>query len=380
MEVSYLSASKQLPSNNKIIPLTPFYDDSGIIRVGGKLKNSMLTESQKHPILLPKTDHVVNLIITDYHLKLLHAGPQLIQAALREKFWILSARDAVRREVRKCIPCFRNRPKLAEQIMGELPKSTVCPSSVFHRTGLDFAGPFLIRSSKGRGSRNTKCYICVFVCFATKAVHLEVVSDLTSRTFIACLKRFVARRASPHFGGLWESVVKSFKFHLKRVIGTASVTFEELATITSQIEACLNSRPLSGISNDPNDLSALTPGHFLIGKPLTAIPQVPIPDDLHLCDRWRMIQRMIQHFWNRWSNEYLTKLQSRPKWRTLQPDIKVGDLVLIKHENLAPLQWRLGRIVKTFPGGDNRVRVVELKTESGKLLRPISKLCKLPIT
>ncbi|GBO03254.1 hypothetical protein AVEN_74550-1, partial [Araneus ventricosus] len=346
----------------------------------GRLKNSMLTESQKHPILLPKTDHVVNLIITDYHLKLLHAGPQLIQAALREKFWILSARDAVRRVVRKCIPCFRNRPKLAEQIMGELPKSRVCPSSVFHRTGLDFAGPFLIRSSKGRGSRNTKCYICVFVCFATKAVHLEVVSDLTSRAFIACLKRFVARRASPHFGGLWESVVKSFKFHLKRVIGTASVTFEELATITSQLEACLNSRPLSGISNDPNDLSALTPGHFLIGKSLTAIPQVPIPDDLHLCDRWRMIQRMIQHFWNRWSNEYLTKLQSRPKWRTLQPDIKVGDLVLIKHENLAPLQWRLGRIVKTFPGGDNRVRVVELKTESGKLLRPISKLCKLPIT
>ncbi|GBM79586.1 hypothetical protein AVEN_140205-1, partial [Araneus ventricosus] len=116
MEVSYLSASKQLPSNNKIIPLTPFYDDSGIIRVGGRLKNSMLTESQKHPILLPKTDHVVNLIITDYHLKLLHAGPQLIQAALREKFWILSAQDAVRRVVRKCIPCFRNRPKLAEQI------------------------------------------------------------------------------------------------------------------------------------------------------------------------------------------------------------------------------------------------------------------------
>ncbi|GBM47270.1 hypothetical protein AVEN_61376-1 [Araneus ventricosus] len=157
----------------------------------------MLTKSQKHPILLPKTDHVVNLIITDYHLKLLHAGPQLIQAALREKFWILSARDAVRRVVRKCIPCFRNRPKLAEQIMGELPKSRVCPSSVFHRTGLDFAGPFLIRSSKGRGSRNTKCYICVFVCFATKAVHLEVVSDLTSRAFIACLKRFVARRGRP---------------------------------------------------------------------------------------------------------------------------------------------------------------------------------------
>ncbi|GFR03532.1 integrase catalytic domain-containing protein [Trichonephila clavata] len=156
MEVSYLSAGKQLPSSNKLILLTPFYDDFGIIRVGGRLKSSILPESQKHPILLPKTDHVVNLIITDYHLKLLHAGPQLLQAALREKFWILSARDAVRRVVRRCIPCFRNRPRFAEQIMGDLPKFRVSPSSVFQRTGLDFASPFLIRSSKGRGNRNTK--------------------------------------------------------------------------------------------------------------------------------------------------------------------------------------------------------------------------------
>ncbi|GFY54262.1 integrase catalytic domain-containing protein [Trichonephila inaurata madagascariensis] len=195
MEVSYLSASKQFPSTNKLIPLTPF-DDSGIIRVGGRLKNSILPDSQKHPILLPKIDHVVNLIITDYHLKL-HAGPQLLQAALREKFWILSARDAVRRVVRRCNPCFRNRPRFTEQIMGDLLESRVCPSSVFQRTGIDFAGPFLIRSSKGRGSRSTKCYICVFVYLATKAVHLEVVRDLTSKAFIVCLKKLVACRGKP---------------------------------------------------------------------------------------------------------------------------------------------------------------------------------------
>ncbi|GFW52089.1 integrase catalytic domain-containing protein [Trichonephila clavipes] len=113
-EVSYLSAGKQLPSTNKLISLTPFYDDSGIIRVGGRLKNSILADSQKYPILLRKTDHVVNLIVSDYHLKLFHAGLQLLQSALREKFWILSTRDAVRRVVRRCIPCFRNRRKFAE--------------------------------------------------------------------------------------------------------------------------------------------------------------------------------------------------------------------------------------------------------------------------
>ncbi|GFY06849.1 integrase catalytic domain-containing protein [Trichonephila clavipes] len=137
-------------------------------------------DSQNHPIILPKTDHVVNLIFTDYPLKLLRAGPQLLQAALREKFWTLLVLDVVRRVVRRCIPCFRIRPRFAEQFMGDLPESRVCSSSVFQRTGDDFAGPFLIRSSKGRGSHNTKRNICVFVCLATKAVHLEVVSNLTS--------------------------------------------------------------------------------------------------------------------------------------------------------------------------------------------------------
>ncbi|GFX91829.1 integrase catalytic domain-containing protein [Trichonephila clavipes] len=429
MEVSYLSAGKQLPSTNKIIPLTPFYDDSGIIRVGGRLKNSILADSQKHPILLPKTDHVANLIISDYHLKLLHAGLQLLQAALREKFWILSAQDEVRRVVRRCIPCFKNRPRFAEQIMGDLPESRVCPSSVFQRTGIDFAGPFLIRSSKGRGSRNTKCYICVFVCLATKAVHLEVVSDLTSKVFIACLKRFVARRgkpseifcdqgtnfygasrdlrkefrqlmkedafhqflvtdnitfhfnppSAPHFGGIWEATVKSFKFHLNRVVGVTSLTFEELSTLSSQIEACLNSRPLCVLSSNPDDLCVLTPGHFLIGKALTAIPQPTVPDDLRHCDRWRLLTRMTQNFWNRWSSEYLTLLQSRSKWRIVQKNLDIGDLVLIKHENSPPLQWKLGKVTETFPGKDGKVHVVKVKTQTSELVRPIAKLCPLPI-
>ncbi|GFW55679.1 integrase catalytic domain-containing protein [Trichonephila clavipes] len=243
-------------------------------------------DSQKHPILLPKTDHVVNLIISDYHLKLLHAGPQLLQAALREKFWILSARDAVRRVVRICISCFRNRPKFAEQIMGDLPESRVCPSSVFQRT-------------------------------ATKAVHLEVVSDLTSKAFIACLKRFVARRGKPseifcdqgtNFYGasrdlrkefrqlMKEDAVHQFLFHLNRVVGVTSLTFEELSTLSSQIEACLNSRPLCVLSSSPDDPCVLTPGHFLIGKALTAIPQPTVPDDLRHCDRWRLLTRMTQHF------------------------------------------------------------------------------------
>ncbi|GFY04282.1 integrase catalytic domain-containing protein [Trichonephila clavipes] len=313
--------------------------------------------------------------------------------------------------------------------MGDLPEYRVCPSSVLQRTGIDFAGPFLIRSSKGGGSRNTKCYICVFVCLATKAVHLEVVSDLTSKALIACLKRFVARRgkpseifcdqgtnfygasrdlrkefrqlrkedavhqflvtdnitfhfnppSAPHFGGIWEATVKSFKFHLNRVVGVTSLTFEELSTLSSQIEACLNSRPLCVLYSSPNDPCVLTPGHFLIGIALTAIPQPTVPDDLRHCDRWRLLTRMTQHFWNRWSSEYLTLLQSRSKWRIVQKNLDIGDLVLIKHDNSPPLQWKLGKVTETFPGKDGKVRVVKVKTQTSELVRPIAKLCPLPI-
>ncbi|GFV15973.1 integrase catalytic domain-containing protein [Trichonephila clavipes] len=356
------------------------------------------------PFMLPKTDHVVNLIISDYHLKLLHAGPQLLQAALREKFWILSARDSVRRVVRRYISCFRNRPKFAEQIMGDLPESRVCPSSVFQRTGIDFAGPFLIRSSEGRGDRGLPCHEFEPSITkdppSTKAVHLEVVSDLTSKAFIACLKRFVARRGKPseifcdqgtNFYGasrdlrkefrqlMKEDAVHQFLFHLNRVVGVTSLTFEELSTLSSQIEACLNSRPLCVLSSSPDDPCVLTPGHFLIGKALTAIPQPTVPDDLRHCDRWRLLTRMTQHFWKRWSSEYLTLLQSRSKWRIVQKNLDIGDLVLNKHDNSPPLQWKLGKVTETFPGKDGKVRLVKVKTQTSELVRPIAKLCPLPI-
>ncbi|GFX18213.1 integrase catalytic domain-containing protein [Trichonephila clavipes] len=155
--------------------------------------------------------------------------------------------------------------------------------------------------------------------------------------------------SAPHFGGIWEATVKSFKFHLNRVVGVTSLTFEELSTLSSQIEACLNSRPLCVLSSSPDDPCVLTPGHFLIGKALTAIPQPTVPDDLRHCDRWRLLTRMTQHFWNRWSSEYLTLLQSRSKWRIVQKNLDIGDLVLIKHDNSPPLQWKLGKSHGNIP-------------------------------
>lgn len=187
---------------------------------------------------------------------------------------------------------------------------------------MDYAGPILVRTTKGRGHRAHKAFIAVFVCLSTKAVHLEVVSDYTTEAFLAAFRRFTSRRglcsemysdcgttfvgadralqnllraaspdgrliastvamegvkwhfnppAAPHFGGLWEAAVKSTKHHLRRVIGETTLTYEELNTFLAQVEACLNSRPLRPLSDDPDDVSALTPGHFLIGAPLLAV-------------------------------------------------------------------------------------------------------------
>lgn len=185
---------------------------------------------------------------------------------------------------------------------------------------------------------------------------------------------------APHFGGLWESNVKAVKTHLKRVTGNTTLTFEELNTLLVQIEGLLNSRPIAPISDDIDDINVLTPGHFLIGDAILSIPEPKYLDikESHL-SRWQNIQKRVQGFWKLWSSDYLTSLQQRPKWRQEQPNVSVGNLVLIKDENLPPSRWTLARITELCPGNDGLVRVAKLKTKNGELKRPIVKLAILPV-
>lgn len=239
-----------------------------------------------------------------------------------------------------------------------------------------------------------------------KAVHLELVSNLTAEAFIAALTRFINLRAgsvrhmysdngtnfvkadrelreaakiwqshdvlrhldvhsiewhfnvpsAPHHGGLWEAAVKSMKAHLRRMGGAHLFTFEEMATLLARITACLNSRPLTPLSSDPNDLTTLTPGHFLTGQAI-----------------------MTPEFWIRYNREYITEQQRRNKWAKLYRSMQIGDMVFIKNEITPPGQWLMGRVVNTFPGPDGRVRSCEVRTEKSRLIRPITRLCRLPI-
>lgn len=263
-------------------------------------------------------------------------------------------------------------------------------------------------------------------------MHLELVGDLTADAFIAALQRFVSRRGkcaklfsdnglnfvgsknklremydmfqshqlkiklddfctksaiewhlipphAPHFGGLWEAGVRSAKYHLKRITGTANMNFEEYATVLARIEALLNSRPITALSEDPNDVSPLTPGHFLVGRPLTDIAEADLSDRRETTlSRWQRHTQMVQHFWARWSQDYITTLQNRNKWHKPVP-VKPGQMVIIREDNLPTMQWRLGRIEDVFPGQDGLVRVANVRTGTKVIRRPIAKLCLLPI-
>ncbi|XP_049873592.1 uncharacterized protein LOC126373008 isoform X4 [Pectinophora gossypiella] len=423
-EIETLSNGKCLKAKSHILQLSPFIDDSGVLRVGGRLKNAALNYEKKHPALLDSKHHLTKILMAAEHLRQGHAGPQHTLYSFREQFWPIGGRTLARSIVRKCITCLRLKAKTLNPFFGDLPSSRVTEFYPFQTCGTDFAGPFMISSKKGRGNRVSKSYLCLFVCFSTKAVHLEVVSDLSTAAFIACLKRFISRRGKPHyiycdnaknfvgaknelgrmlrsslrsvyeytanegikftfnppysptFGGLWEAGVKSAKHHVKRIVGNANLTFEELSTLFTQIEAILNSRPLTPLSHDPNDLSPLTPGHFLIGRPLTSLPAPP-GDNMKLKNRYILIENLRQRFWERWRHEYLSEMQQRTKGRLRNSNLQLGDLVVFKEENLPPLKWRLGRAQKLYPGADGVVRVADFLTFRGTERRAVNKVCPL---
>lgn len=190
---------------------------------------------------------------------------------------------------------------------------------------------------------------------------------------------FVPAR-SPHFGGLWEAAVKSCKHHLKRVLNQTPLSYEEFYSILTQVEAVLNSRPLIPISSDPADLEVLTPGHFLIGRPLTAVPQRDLTTSkTNYVRRYQHMQQIFQQFWTRWSKEYLHTLQQRSKWQfDKDPQLKLGSMVLLKEDNVPPLCWPLGRIIDLHPGADHIVRVASVQTKNSILKRALTKLSLLP--
>ncbi|GFU95903.1 integrase catalytic domain-containing protein [Trichonephila clavipes] len=322
------------------------------------------------------------------------------------QFWPINGKGIAEKTVHDCIACFRQKPTEVDQLMGNLPSERVTPSEPFLNSGMDFCGPFQIKFKNQRKGIFSKVYVAIFVCLATKAIHLEAVTDLTTEAFIAALKRLCARRGristlmsdnatnfkgaaaelnrfiklicnknetlanyfaseaiqwkfipprSPNFGGLWEAGVKSFKHHLYRILVNSKITFEEFETIIIQIEGILNSRPLVPLSDNINEYEVLTSGHFIIGRPISAIPEpaILVISDNRL-SRWQYTTKCVQTLWKRWKNDYLNLLQQRNKWQFEKNNVAVGYLVLLKEKDLPPCKWAMARILEVIYGTDGK--------------------------
>ena len=432
-EYECLTLKQPLNRKSSIISLAPFLDNDGLLRVRGRLDNSGLSFDEKHPLIIPEKSHLANLFIQHTHIILCHAEYNIMLRAIRQGFYITRLKNGIRKCIRMCKSCTIYKRKCQQQVMAALPAERVNFTLPFTYTGVDFAGPFSIKSSMLRNAKLLKGYASIFVCFATRAVHIEVCSDLSADAFLATFTRFTSRRGlpktmysdngknfvgasykllqehhkflkgveqalvdkyaldgfkwsfippyAPHMGGIWEAAVKSMKSHLKKLSTNISYTYEEFSTLLARIEAILNSRPLSTVSDNTSEILPLTPGHFLRGAPITAHPEGSEnlhSENLSHLSRWKRL-KIIQHiFAQRWKSEYITELQRRYKWRSTRNNLKENDIVIIKEDHLPATEWRIGRIIEVTRGKDNNVRVAKIKTQHGIIDRPIVKLCILP--
>lgn len=387
-------------NEGSLTQLNPKSDGDRLLRMDGRLRFAdELPYDTRHPILLPKDHPVTKLVIADAHERLGHgAGVEQVLTELRSRFWIVKGRRMVRNVTEACAECrHRFTMKIGHQMMAPLPKSRLQSSlRAFEKVGVDYGGPFLTK--QGRGRTRAKRYLCLFTCLTTRAVHLEMSYSLDTDSFINAFTRMTSRRGTPtyvisdngtnfvgaerelrelvkaldtdritqetskyhpidwkfnppcapHFGGVFEALIKSAKKAIKAILGDADVTDEELHTAICGVERLLNSRPITYVSSDPNDPSPLTPRHFLVGE--IGGPFAPEALDHEQTynprKRWHRVQQLLGQFWKRWRKEFLPNLNVRKKWFHPRHNLKEGDVVLIVEPNTSRGEWPLSRVIE----------------------------------
>ena len=405
------------------------------------MKNAELPYSTKYPILLPRKHPITPLIVNDAHRRVFHSGVRDTLTEVRVKFWIVKGRSLVRGIIHHCVKCRRHEGKAySAPPPPPLPVSRVKEAPAFTFTGVDYAGPLLIRTEGKTG----KVWICLFTCFVTRAVHLDIVTDMSTETFIRCLKRFAARRGlpqkfisdngktfkaaskflesvfkddtvrnylsdkgcdwtfnvekAPWWGGAFERMVQSTKRCLRKMVGQASLTHDEILTALAEIESIINSWPLSYISAGDTE-EPLTPSHLLIGRRVLNLPdhlgnEYDLDDEDYEINSTQLTRRMkhlsstINHFWKRWRSEYLAELRESHKYLLGKPrrapQISVGDIVIVHDESLPRSFWKLGRVDKLITGRDGQTRGATVSIASNgrhstTLNRPLQLLYPLQI-
>lgn len=425
-EYQALTTGKLIPLSSRLLTLSPELEKTtALIRVGGRLRRATnLSYSTLHPIVLDPKHPITRLLIKQYDAKLCHPGPERVFAEMRRYYWILRGREAIRHHQHSCVECqkWRAKPKIPK--MAELPPARLrLMKPAFYSTGVDCFGPFLVK----RGRSNEKRWGIIFKCMTTRCVHLDILSNMDTDSFLMALRRMVARRGTPseiladqgtnfrggdnelqtafasmsphlqsqlakqkiqfhynppnapHFGGMWEREIRSVKTALHTIIGSQTLTEEVLKTLLIEVEAILNAKPLGYVSSDVADPDPVTPNYLLMGRPDASLPQVIYPESEILSrKRWRQSQVLADQFWTSFIKNYLPTLQPRQKWMSDSSNLTPGTVVMMIDYQLPRALWPVGKVVTIYPGSDGRVRSAEIEVKHKHYHRPVSRLITLP--
>ncbi|XP_045533952.1 uncharacterized protein LOC123721008 [Papilio machaon] len=419
-EINCLKNHRPLPRKSRLFHLSPAFDEHNLLRINGRINRAPdIGEDIKCPIILHHKHPTTKLLLNFYHRKAAHGNHEMVVNEVRQRYWVINLRSAVRSVAFHCPLCRIKRAKPLNPPMGDLPAVRLSHHRrPFTFVGLDYFGPVTVTI----GRRTEKRYVALYTCLVIRAIHLEIVHNLSADSALMSLRRFCARRgtpseiwsdngtafvgasrmlrelygaaittfaanenivwkflppSAPFMGGVWERLVRSVKTALRVTLHSRSPSEEVFCTLLLEAEGLINSRPLTHVPPDADSQEALTPFHFILGASSGRPIPVAVTDrDLVSRASWRKAVRLLDFFWSRWVREYLPTLNPRRGGGT-DTTVKEGDIVLVVDDQLPRGTWPRGRVCKVYFGRDGKIRVADVMTGAGMLKRPSKKLVLL---
>ena len=405
---------------SEIRKFNPGFDEDGILRSNSRLTNiDFYPYDRKYPIILPRKAEFTRLLLEHFHVRFEHPiGYKSLKSEVQAMYAIHGLSTLVAQVRSRCEECRRNKRSLATQQMAPLPKIRLSEEvRPFYKVGLDFAGPFHIKV--GRAKARTTVSVLVITCLQVRAVHFEVTEGQQTKHVLNALSRFADLRGvpdtiisdnqtsfhkadkdlrewiqnidfdeliektgidfkpnskainwifnppvSPHFGGIYETIVKAMKRALYATIKHADLDEDEFRTAVSGAMGILNSRPIS--PSGESEFDALTPDHFLKTHLKGAVFPPNTDTSMNFRERYRHVDVILNHLWSRFHKEIPGGLVPRRKWSEEKPNLEIGDLVAELDHTIPRKKWRLLRVVETYPGADDLIRRVLVANSEGK--------------
>ena len=419
-EFDALQKQQNISKSSRIVSLSPFVGPNGVLRCTGRTRRLNVSDfDAKHPIILDGRHPLVKLFVHHLHALYCHQGSDYVRAQLQQRFFILRIRSLLRSVKSDCFVCRKRKAETLAPMMADLPIERLgYRLRPFSNCGVDYFGPFHV--AVRRSTEKRWCFL--FTCLTTRSIHIEVVPSLDASSCVMGIERFISRRGqpsvicsdngtnfvgadkefllcvenwnkkapsllahrklkwkfnpagAPHHGGSWERMVRSCKQVLYVILGSRRLTDEVLQTSLCLTEQFLNARPLTTVSNDPTEIEALTPNHFLLGGPCSSFPSLDSCEINHR-KRYARAQAYADSIWTRWLRDYTPSLNKRSKWYSPSDrELKVNDLVWIVDAQNPRGYYPLGRILSLKYGIDGIARSADVRTKTGTYNRPVVKL------